>query len=70
MSDSTWISVRDRLPDESGVYKVKGFRGSIDRKAVEEEAYFNGKHKHWATFFDWDVVTHWMPIPDMATGGE
>ena len=59
---SEWISVEDKLPDKPGVYKVKGRRGSIGAHSVVERTHFNGQS--WASFFDWDKVTHWMPLPE------
>ena len=66
MKQSEWINVKDRLPDETGFYKVKIELGSMTKIITErEKVYFksiNGHKRFMAG--DWTAVTHWQPLPD------
>ncbi|MBQ1295712.1 MAG: DUF551 domain-containing protein [Clostridiales bacterium] len=56
---SGWISVKDRLPEKSGIYLVYGNRGN-GKTAIDtaDFAVYQGYFSLWN--FD---VTHWMPLP-------
>lgn len=71
---SDWISVKDRLPDNTGVMD-----GSTDRVLVKIDAYYQptlliafGDYSEdgFTWYFDgrpYDAgskVTHWMPLPE------
>lgn len=62
-----WISVKDRLPDRSGLYLVHGQGGYM---VVVQYSTFFGKFNAWDGSASRDVeqlafddVTHWMPLP-------
>ena len=56
-----WISVKDRMPEESGryiVYAVDG--GALHHTTVaqfQKSFHLSGRMAYWK-------VTHWMPIPE------
>ena len=61
---SEWISVDDRLPEESGEYLTFHEHGSCG------VIYYNSSIHLWNVYYFDDVrnairsVTHWMPIPE------
>jgi hypothetical protein len=60
---SEWISVKDRLPTKSGLYKIKGDSGSINSEPFEEVSPFILRPNNIGYFgscFDWKKATHWM----------
>ena len=55
-----WISVKDRLPEKSGKYRVRTIEGSIAPRVGE--CWVFGKITHDGFRFlegDWQRVTHW-----------
>ena len=70
-----WISVKDRLPEESGNYIVccddsscsygEGIWYSSDVVVVSE--YYEGSWIWYEGGTEWsleNIVTHWMPLPE------
>ena len=60
---SGWISVEERLPEESDCYLVY----------ISNHFGIGGvTFTHYAKRYGWGVsdVTHWMPLPDAPKGGE
>ena len=59
-----WISVKDRLPDESEEYLVfskRGYRSVLDYSTRHKE--FNAKDTEKEPLHAIEV-THWMPLPE------
>ena len=59
-----WISVKDRLPDESEEYLVfskRGYRSVLDYSTRHKE--FNAKDTDKKPLHAIEV-THWMPLPE------
>lgn len=54
-----WISVNDRLPEETSDYLV--FDGEM---CCTVAAYKNGIWEVFADFWSPDEITHWMPLPE------
>lgn len=52
-----WISVKDRLPEENGVYIVRSDSGN-----VYTDHFYAVSHKF--TKRGRRSVTHWMPLPE------
>lgn len=76
-----WISVKDRLPEESGNYIVccddsscsygEGIWYSSDVVVVSE--YYEGSWIWYEGGTEWsleNIVTHWMPLPPELPKGE
>ena len=66
-----WISVKERLPEEHGIYLAHIVHryckiDSYSRVAVE---YFSRDGK-WDSLPDLYEVTHWMPLPEPPEEGE
>ena len=74
-----WISVNDRLPEESGNYIVccddsscsygEGIWYSSDVVVVSE--YYEGSWTWYEGCTEWsleNIVTHWMPLPQPPKG--
>ena len=74
-----WISVKDRLPEESGNYIVccddsscsygEGIWYSSDVVVVSE--YYEGSWIWYVGDTEWsleNIVTHWMPLPEPPKG--
>ena len=59
-----WINVKERLPDKSGKYSIKGIKGSIDPRKFEDNALFkiNRTGGLFLYGFDWCTITHWKEI--------
>lgn len=62
-----WISARERLPEESGMYLVFTYRGN--RTVLD----YSERHKTFNSFDSFSTeeanevaiaVTHWMPLPE------
>ena len=55
-----WISVDDRLPNETGIYRCKGMIGSMSPKPFECDRLFKAG-EYYKRFFegDWETITHW-----------
>ena len=53
-----WISVKDRLPEEEGLYLVAVVNDHERR--YSKTAWYHG-HGNW---FLHQKVTHWMPLPE------
>lgn len=67
-----WISVDERLPQESGRYLV--YSNSGNRLVLD----YSAKHKLFNSFDSYSTeqakgfameVTHWMPLPEAPKGG-
>ena len=62
-----WISVKDRLPEESGMYIVTANDGHAQRVSFVQWQKKNrmwnltGARSYWR-------VTHWMPLPEPPKG--
>lgn len=69
---SEWISVDERLPDESGEYLAYTNRGNCSTLSYSaRHKMFNAfdcLSKKFAKGYHIDV-THWMPIPEAPKGG-
>lgn len=70
-SEGEWTSVRERLPEESGMYLVFTYRGN---RAVLD---YSERHKIFNSFDSFSTeeanevaiaVTHWMPLPEPPKG--
>ena len=59
-----WISVKDRLPEESGEYLA--YCGEYDGICV---LYFEISKTKGRWMRKWKEVTHWMPLPEPPRGG-
>ena len=63
-----WISVEDRLPEDSGYYLVvyrDKYNGSI---SIALDNYVKcGAGEWWASEFTHNI-THWMPLPEPPKG--
>lgn len=58
-----WISVRDRLPEETGYYLIvcdSPYRG---RKDGINLSFYQHRAKNWKATNNLHV-THWMPLPE------
>ena len=62
-----WVSVKDRLPEESGMYIVTANDGHAQRVSFVQWQNknrtwnLNGARSYWR-------VTHWMPMPQPPKG--
>lgn len=58
--DGDWISVKDRLPEESGRYLVYAKEGERETHRTiatfQKTFHLTGRMAYWK-------VTHWMPLP-------
>ena len=69
---SEWISVDDRLPDESGWYLAYQENGNIFCRELLVEKYIAPPEKVGQKHYSWikqrperyGYVTHWMPLPE------
>ena len=68
-----WISVDERLPEESGIYLAYSYQGN--RLVLD----YSARHKLFNSFDSYSTeqaevfaigVTHWMPLPEAPKGGE
>ena len=63
MTDSRWIKVEGRLPEEYG-YNLCSIRGSLSMQVL----WFDVKKKGFFHEYDYRMyelpVTHWMPLPE------
>ena len=60
-----WISVKDRLPEESGEYLV--YCPSVNRKVTSID-YYNGWFvRGIGEVKNPDKITHWQPLPTQPT---
>lgn len=56
---SEWISVKDKMPEKSGIYLVYG-NWESGKTAIDTADFA----VHQGYFSLWDfTVTHWMPLP-------
>ena len=69
-----WISVRDKLPDQSGEVLVivsgnpqKNITLNCAYELAEYDPYDGWIMEMWPEWED-AVVTHWMPLPEMPKG--
>ena len=62
---SKWISVKDRLPDESGLYWVtyKYWTENGSEHLGTDVMYSSGKGEEFSTRDGWSRVLAWMPLP-------
>jgi hypothetical protein len=74
-----WISVKDRLPDESGLYITFGCTAvpvrwlhNFDKNVGKFGAWWNyepdGKEHPRYRFIEAGNITHWMPLPQPPKG--
>lgn len=64
--DNNWISVEERLPEEGGKYKTKGFSDAFQNHPFEETGLYFKRSNGTGRFgndCDWKKVTHWKPEP-------
>lgn len=81
---SEWISVADRLPERNGEYlvatKMFGRRMvltvsfatdlyEIEKRNFPEHGPGWYKFSDMRGFYEWEGVTHWMPLPDLPEEG-
>jgi len=68
-NDAGWISVKDRLPDEQGIYLV--FRE--EPYGMITIAWYSGHENGWLAldggFYADEVLTHYMPLPEPPKEG-
>ena len=57
-----WISVKDRLPEENGIYLT------FNKKKQYEFHLFQVGKRMWQGVWEEDGVTHWMPLPEPPKG--
>ena len=55
-----WISVKDRLPEENGVYLVFVARGYVEFYTLLDKTWFSSTFN----ICDDGFVTHWKPLPE------
>ena len=62
-----WISVKDRLPEESGMYIVTANDGHAQRVSFVQ---WQKKNRMWnlTEARSYWRVTHWMPLPEPPKG--
>ena len=60
--NNEWISVEDRLPEETGKYLVSTKNGVV----YQTKYYSGGK---WGQKDKGKNITHWMPLPEAPKGG-
>jgi hypothetical protein len=63
-----WISVENRLPEESGKYLVCIKSGNVYQ--TKFYSYPKDKGGHWGQKDKGRSITHWMPLPEPPKGGE
>lgn len=74
-----WISVKDRLPEESGLYITFGCTAvpvrllhNFDKDIGKFGAWWNyepdGKEHQQYRFIEAGNITHWMPLPQQPKG--
>lgn len=77
MSGMKWISVKDKLPEQSGRYLIYDGDGHMYDCEFDECIGDNGEFGFWQAHYDpytlgyvdsdWitnENVTHWMPLPE------
>lgn len=64
-----WISVKDRLPEESGYYLYAARHPYCGLQNGIGVSYFMHKVKDWKKI-NKVYVTHWMPLPEPPTEKE
>lgn len=70
-TESQWISVEDRLPEDMGDVLVRAF---WHEKWGVRLGWYSHPHKCWHIFTPsgdhaWIEVTHWMPLPEPPKEG-
>ena len=76
-----WISVDDRLPEESGLYITFGctavpvrwlhnFDKDMGKFGVWWDYDTDGKKHPRYRFIEAEDITHWMPLPELPKEGE
>ena len=74
-----WISVKDRLPEESGLYITFGctavpvrlphnFDKDMGKFGVWWDYDTDGKKHPRYRFIEAEDITHWMPLPNLPKG--
>lgn len=58
-----WISVKDRLPEENGIYLT------CNKKRQYEFHMFQPDKRMWQGIWQEDGVTHWTPLPEPPNCG-
>lgn len=64
---SEWISIEERLPEESGKYLVCIKSGNVYQ--TKFYSYPKDKGGHWGQKDKGKNITHWMPLPEAPKGG-
>lgn len=59
-----WLAIEDFLPDKSGSYLAYGGRDHLGLPVYFIVGY-DAEYQEWEP--DYDLVTHWMPIPPGPT---
>lgn len=57
---NNWISVKDRLPEESGVYLIYAINEYQNNKDVVTIAGYDCYDEYWYTYY---IPLYWMPLP-------
>lgn len=60
-SHRKWISVKDRLPSESGKYIVCSSKDRWNKNNVYQARWYAGHG--WGQKDKGEGITHWMPLP-------
>lgn len=58
-----WVSVKERLPEESGDYLVLAKYGMEVMEFITDGEYEPWKPGFYNSECCWQEVTHWMPLP-------
>ena len=66
--EQEWISVEDKLPEQSGKYLVCTKNGNVYQ--TKFYSYPENIGGHWGQKDKGRSITHWMPLPDAPKGGE
>ena len=64
MSNDNWISVKDRLPEDAGIYIIVDHYGNVmSRHFCKRAGKFAGYwHSNGSAYYG--NPTHWMPLPE------
>lgn len=69
LQERRWVSVHEKLPEESGKYLVCTQRGNVYQ--TKFYSYPESRGGHWGQKDKGRSITHWMRLPEAPkTGGE